>query len=165
MHFSACFDEQSVQQRVFMTFLCGEQDTDIMFPRFALLLASSALTASQNSSAASSHGSERSSLSMREFKTLREHAKTAEDYRNLATWCRLKADQYRKSKANLETELGNDHSRISPQSNPKHPARGQNLHALAAHYGDLSKQWTDLSQVFSEKATELVPRNKTAEDP
>ena len=58
--------------------------------------------ASQNRPAASSQ----SSLTMREFKSLRERATTAEDFRKLATWCRLKAEQYRGSKASLEAELG-----------------------------------------------------------
>ena len=136
---------------VFMTFLRGRHHTGIVFPRFAVLLASSALMASQNRPAASSQNS----LTMREFKSLRERANTAEDFRKLATWCRLKAEQYRKSKASLEAELGNQHSRTSPQSNPKHPTRGQDLHALAVHYGDLSRQWADLSEVFSQRAAEL----------
>jgi hypothetical protein len=143
---------------IFMTFLYSAHHTDIVFPRFAVLLASSAVMASQNSPAAPSQSSARSSLSMREFKTLRERANTAEDYRRLATWCQSKADQYRKSKANLEAELGNKYSRSSPQSNPKHPTRAQDLHALAIHYGDLSKQWTDLSDLFLEKAAELDAR-------
>jgi hypothetical protein len=95
---------------------------------------------------------------MREFKRLREHANTAEDFRKLAQWCELKAEQYRKSKANVEAEVSDHHSRVSPQANPKHPTRGQNLHALAVHYGDLSKQWTDLSEVFVMKASQLDAR-------
>ena len=114
--------------------------------------------ASQNSPAASLQKFARSSLSMREFKMLRERASTAEDYRKLAGWCQLKAEQYSKSKAKAEAEISDYHSRISPQSNPKHPTTGQTLHALAVHYGDLSKQWTELSHLYSEKAAELDAR-------
>jgi len=134
-----------------MTFLRGNHHSGIVFPRFAVLVASSAFMASQNSPDTSSQ----TSLTMREFKTLRERANTAEDYRKLAAWCRLKAEHYRKRKSNLEAELGKHDSRISPQSNPKHSTRGQSLHALAVHYGDLSRQWTDLSEVFSHRAAEL----------
>ena len=126
-----------------------------MLQRFGVLLASSALVASQTGAAPSPQNSARTSLSMREFKRLREHANTPEEFHKLAVWCQLKAEQYRQSKAELEAEVGDHHSRISPQSNPKHPTRGQDLRTLAAHYGELSKQWTDLSGLYSSKAAEL----------
>jgi hypothetical protein len=129
-----------------------------VFRRLAVLFASGTLLASQDSSPSSRQQPMRTSMSLREFKQLREHARTAEEFRKLAEWCQLKAGLYRKSEANCAAELQNYYTQSSPQSSPKHPTRGHDLHTLVLHYRELSRHWTELSGLFSDKAVELESR-------
>jgi hypothetical protein len=99
-------------------------------------------------------------MSASEFKRLRERARTAEDFRRLATWCRWKAAFYRKDEADCEAELRR-HPQPSPHPQPKHPTRGQTLRTLALHYHELSSHWTELADIFTNKALEVgahIPR-------
>jgi hypothetical protein len=94
-------------------------------------------------------------MSQHEFQHLRGSARTAEDFRRLAEWCRSRSEIYRNSLQACETEWRSYHSQSSPQSVPKHPTRGQSLKALKQHYGELAQHWQDLSAEYSGRASQL----------
>jgi hypothetical protein len=65
-------------------------------------------------------------MSLLEFQTLRNRARTAEDFLKLAQWCRSTSELYRKRQ-----RLGHD-------------------------YGELSRHWQDLAMEYSDRAGQLA---------
>jgi hypothetical protein len=94
-------------------------------------------------------------VSQREFQHLRGRARTAEDFKALADWCRSRSEMYRKSHQDCGAEWRGYHSQSSLQSVAKHPTRGQSLKALGQHYGELSRHWEELATEYSRRARQL----------
>ena len=100
-------------------------------------------------------------MSVGEWKQLRGRARTAEDFRTLASLCRERAGLYRKKQANCEDELQQHHMQSSPQSVLKHPDRKQTLATLIAQYSEMSEHWRELAGLYSSKATEIEAARST----
>jgi hypothetical protein len=72
-------------------------------------------------------------MTTREFKLLRNRARTAGEFRELAAWCCSTADRYRQRQVLV-------------------------VHPLARHYAELFQHWTELSSLYLQKAKELESR-------
>jgi hypothetical protein len=137
-----------------MTFSWATHHTECVLQKFAVLFTSGTLLASQ-ALTTSTQPHTAKPLTARQFNKLRASAHTSEDFRRLAEWCQLKAAEYGKNSAGYENEARQLYGRSSPQSNPKHPTRGEDLHALAVHCRELSKHWSELSALYTSKAAEM----------
>jgi len=73
----------------------------------------------------------RTTMKMRDFADLRERANTPQEFRDLAEWCRLRAQLCRSQEA-------------------RHTAG-----ILAGHYRELSKHWAELHSLYTTKAIEM----------
>jgi hypothetical protein len=118
--------------------------------RLALLVVASTLLAHTQTAA-----SNPSTMTYREWKRLRAHARTAAEFHTLAEWARSKAELYRKKQADAEAALREYYANSGPQAVPKYPQRDLSIKLDIAHYRDLAKHWSEIEHVCFLKAVEL----------
>jgi len=74
-------------------------------------------------------------MTTRDFRLLRNRARTPVEFRTLAAWCRYTAELYRKRE------------------------EGCAVQALALQYAQMRRDWAQLSCIYSDKAAELESRH------
>ncbi len=93
-----------------------------------------------------------STMTSRDWKHLRKNAKTAEEFRRCAEWCRKQADGYRERLAVYEAELKALETRPPNRTGPKYPPTAEHLRMRVEHYRGLVKHWTGLAEDYEHKA-------------
>ena len=88
----------------------------------------------------------------REWKRLRGHARTSQEFYALSKWCQVQAAQCRKNQADCEEELR--HYDAHP-SFPKNPPRDQTLRNLISSYRRQAQRWSEFADGYTQKAKAL----------
>jgi len=92
----------------------------------------------------------------REWKRLRGHARTPEEFYALSRWCQAQAAQCRKKQASCEEELRAFYAHPPVPPFPKSPPRDQTLRGLIAGYRNQAQRWTEFADAYSRKAKTLA---------
>ncbi|HKE27744.1 MAG TPA: hypothetical protein VKB88_35555 [Bryobacteraceae bacterium] len=90
-----------------------------------------------------------------DWKRLRAHAHTADEFRKLSVWCSSQAGLYRRKAEGYEAKLKDYYANPSFRAEPKYPSAGQQLKTLIAHYRELAQHWEDLEAAMNGKAEQI----------
>ena len=87
------------------------------------------------------------------WKRLRSKAKTAEEFRACANWCRSQASIHQETLAQYEAELKAYNARPAGRQGPKYPPTSESIREHAEYYRRLVKHWSDLAKSYDAKAS------------
>lgn len=93
-------------------------------------------------------------VTARGWKRLRSSAKTPEEFRQCAQWCRTQADSYRRKQGEYEAELKALAERPPHRIGPKYPPNPEHLRTKIDHYRGLTQHWTNLADEYDRRAAD-----------
>ena len=93
-----------------------------------------------------------SEVTAQDWKRLRSKAKTAEEFRTCAKWCRSQAGRNQKTAAQYEAEVRAVDARPANRQGAKYPPTRESLRAKVDYYQGQVKHWNDLAASYDKKA-------------
>jgi hypothetical protein len=91
-------------------------------------------------------------VTAQDWKRLRKHPKTPDEFRLCAQWCRQQAEINRQKEAVFEEAMRDLHERPANHEGPRYPPTQDELREEIAYYRGQAQHWTKLAEEYERKA-------------